>query len=272
MSIKAVEWALKQEGVSSTAKLVLVMLADCINVNDEFAWPSQARIAAVVGRKERQVRNTLKALCDAGLIRVEAGAGAGRGKGREPTRYFIACDHKTGAARPFTAGNQSPAAKSITAGNQVPAVSVTGGNSASLQAAIPGILYNKEEPEAKPEEETRSSERGVGDKPKKPKAGKTYTPEFNAIWLSWPSHRRANSDKQTAFRRYMSGVDVHGSDAIAAAARHYLAQPTTRKENFRFCCLVEVFMNGKLEAAVEAAQEAGASERYDPATKQWVAM
>jgi len=272
MTIKAVEWALKQDGVSSTAKLVLVMLADCINGNDEFAWPSQARIATVVGRKERQVRNHLKALCEAGLVRCEGGAGAGRGKGREATRYYLACDHRTGVSRPLTTGNDLPAANVVTTGNQSPPVSVTTGNSESLQPAISGVLPYIDKPEEEPEPKSRSKKRDGEGKKKSPKAKAGYSPEFNAIWLSWPAHRRANSDKKTAFKRYLSGVEQFGHDPIAAAARYYLSQPDTKKQNYQYCCLVEVFMNGKLEAAVEAAAEAPESrgEEWDPDVKAWV--
>lgn len=271
MSIKAVEWALKQP-VSSTAKLVLVMLADCINNNDEFAWPSQDRIAKVVGRSERQVRTHLKALAEKRLVRIVAGPGAGRGKGRTSDKYFLACDHRTGLARDLTAGSLLPPAKVITGGSQPPPVSVTAGSSASLQAEVSRNAYI-EEPEKEPESLSRSSERGVGAKKAKPKKGRReYTSEFNAIWLSWPAHRRANSDKQTAFKRYMTGVEQFGAEPIARAAKHYLSQAGTRKENYRFCCLVEVFMNGKLEAAVEAAAPvAGAVDEYfDHDLKRWV--
>ena len=93
----------------------------------------------------------------------------------------------------------------------------------------------------------------------------TYPPEFAAIWLSWPKHRRENSDKQTAFKRWQTGCETWGAEAIEAAAKHYLAAPDTRKDGFRYCCLVEVFMNGKLESAVEAALLA----KTEPVRKVW---
>lgn len=122
------------------------------------------------------------------------------------------------------------------------------------------------------EPKTGSNEPGEGSKGKSSRKRNAYTPEFDAIWRSWPPHRRANSDKQTAFKRYQSGVEQFGPDAIDAAAKHYLAQATTRKENYRYCCLVEVFMNGKLEAAVEAVTDAKSSgdRRWDPVRKAFV--
>lgn len=85
-----------------------------------------------------------------------------------------------------------------------------------------------------------------------------YTPGFQAIWMAWPKNRRMRSDKRKAFDRYQTGVEQFGADAIAAAAKMYLSSPDTKKDCWKYCCAVEVFMNGKLEAAVEAAIEAQA--------------
>lgn len=171
MTIKAVEWALRREGISATAKLVLVMLCDCINASDEVAFPSQKRISEVVGRKERQVRRHIDSLEQTGLIAVIPGAGAGRGKGRQPDRYAIACDHRTGQDRALspeiiakcgsvTAGHLRPAvgitgghnghAVTVTAGHFEHPVRVTGGHLGPLQAVISGNAYI-EEPEIEPE-------------------------------------------------------------------------------------------------------------------------
>lgn len=160
MTIKAVEWALKREGITSAAKLVLVMLCDCINAKDEFAFPSQRRIAEVVGRQERQVRRHLAALVDAELIDITPGVGLGRGRGRSADRYRLACNHLTGEDRPLdgvkiaqcgtvTGGHSSPAA-TITGGQKEQSVSVTGGHLRPLQADISGAAYI-EEPEEEPE-------------------------------------------------------------------------------------------------------------------------
>lgn len=82
-----------------------------------------------------------------------------------------------------------------------------------------------------------------------------YTPAFQMIWLQWPKHKRRNSDKREAFKRYLVGVEQFGAEAVAAAANGYLSLPDTYKEQWRYCCAVEVFMNGRLEAAVEAVRE-----------------
>lgn len=104
-----------------------------------------------------------------------------------------------------------------------------------------------------------------------PKRRAAYAPAFNEVWLSWPASRRERSDKQTAFRRWQAGVEQFGEEAIARAAERYLSLPDTRKDGYRYCCLVEVFMNGKLEAAVEAVSTAldaeGNAVEFTP--EQW---
>ena len=92
-------------------------------------------------------------------------------------------------------------------------------------------------------------------KPRPQKKLIPYTKDFEAIWLSWPKNRRNNSDKRKAFDRYRGGVELYGIENINLAARRYLSLPDTRKDCWKYCCLVEVFMNGKLEAAVEAINE-----------------
>lgn len=100
--------------------------------------------------------------------------------------------------------------------------------------------------------------------PKKARAKTAYSSDFEAVWKLWPSNRRGNSDKKLAFKRYQQGVIDYGAEKIEAAARRYLSLPDTRKENFQFCCLVEVFMNGKLEAAVEAIEDAPSAAFIEP--------
>ena len=296
MTTKAVEWALKQDGITSSAKLVLVMLADCINRQHVVCFPSQKRIASVVKLSSRQVRTHLRALEDASLIKCVPGAGYGRGKGRTTDSYYLACDHNTGASRPLTGGAKLPPVNRDTGGDRLPPVSkakrVTGGSPASLQAEVQRRAYI-EEPESEPEE-SRSNERdslfadeelGEARKPKpkaskpkdqptsKPKAKRKtvqYAPEFTAIWQAWPANRRANSDKRKAFERWQAGVEEFGADALQAAVKRYLADPETRKLNFRYCNLVEVFMNGKLEAAVEAVRGvSGSTDAHKISPEVW---
>lgn len=65
-----------------TAKLVLLKLAD--NANDQgFCWPSIATVAEHCGLSGQGVRNQIRALEDAGLIKTE------RSEGRKSNRYHL---------------------------------------------------------------------------------------------------------------------------------------------------------------------------------------
>lgn len=173
MSVKAVEWAFRQE-VSTTAKLVLLMLCDCINVNDEFAFPRQERIASTTRMSTRQVRRHIDTLVAANLIRVTPGAGKGHGKGREPDKYRFACDHITGEDRPFarlTGGHGCPIVSPLTGGHELPPVPLTGGHERHLQADM-GVRFHIDEPEEEPELSLRERE---ANPPLKP-SGKPMAP------------------------------------------------------------------------------------------------
>lgn len=86
----------------------------------------------------------------------------------------------------------------------------------------------------------------------KKKSGPAYTPEFEAFWKSWPKARRELSDKRTAFRRWTDAQKRWETPTLMGAAKRYLSLPSVTKEDFRYCVLAEVFLNGKLDAAVEA--------------------
>lgn len=79
-----------------------------------------------------------------------------------------------------------------------------------------------------------------------------YDDAFQTFWRSWPEARRTVSDKRKAFDRWKAAVAQYGADKVQSAAARYLAKPDVRKDNWRYCCLAEVFLNGKLEAAIEA--------------------
>lgn len=105
MTIKALEWAWEQD-IPRSERDVLMVLANAINKDHEFAFPSQAVIARKVRMTERHVRRLVQLLEGRGLVRTMAGRGKGRG--REPTRYFLACDHHTGEARDLTTYLECP--------------------------------------------------------------------------------------------------------------------------------------------------------------------
>lgn len=70
MSNLALNWAWKVHGISSTAKFVLVALADRANQSNK-AWPSIGDIEDRTGLSERAVQKALRQLVRAGLIQIE---------------------------------------------------------------------------------------------------------------------------------------------------------------------------------------------------------
>lgn len=71
MSFDAMRWALAQDVPKSTAKFLLVAMADCVNgegVEQMVCWPSVAYLAQVTAQDRKTVMTGLKALMQLGLI------------------------------------------------------------------------------------------------------------------------------------------------------------------------------------------------------------
>ncbi|MGE0829155.1 MAG: hypothetical protein AB7O04_07380, partial [Hyphomonadaceae bacterium] len=156
-----------------------------------------------------------------------------------------------------------------------PAAIVTGGNPAPLQPAIsgnPSLYGTGKEPESLFGGDVELSPVEPPVAKAKPKA-KRYTPEFEAFWKSWPATWRERSDKGLAFKRWTADVAQWSVAKILAARDHYLASPSVRKDGYRYAGRADVFLNGKLEAAIEAAEEAGQAgpkERWNAELREWV--
>lgn len=80
MSTRLVGWALRDAPatyghLSTGARLLLVYLADHFNEDEGAAWPSQARLAKLMGCSERSCRNWLVELQEAGIVATETRAG-----------------------------------------------------------------------------------------------------------------------------------------------------------------------------------------------------
>jgi len=85
LSIRAVEWAFRQQTGSAARKAVLVALAD--NADDNgVCWPGQEFVAAKTELTERTIRNAVKQLEADGFLSREAQFVNGL---RSGTRYFL---------------------------------------------------------------------------------------------------------------------------------------------------------------------------------------
>lgn len=70
MSYEAIRWALAQPVCKSSAKFVLVALADCVNGEQDamHCWPSNAHLAEITGQDIKTVEAGLRRLREIGLI------------------------------------------------------------------------------------------------------------------------------------------------------------------------------------------------------------
>lgn len=76
MSTRMVGWALRDAptahpDLSMGARLLLVYLADHFNEDEGAAWPSQARLAGLMGCGQRSISRYLTELVDAGIVQSE---------------------------------------------------------------------------------------------------------------------------------------------------------------------------------------------------------
>ena len=73
MSTRLVGWALRDApelhpDLSMGSRLLLVYLADHLNEDEGAAWPSQSRLARLMGCSERSIRNYLEELIRADIV------------------------------------------------------------------------------------------------------------------------------------------------------------------------------------------------------------
>lgn len=68
MSVEAIAWALKQPIKQSSAKFVLVVIANCADGKDFVAWPSTAYLADATGQDRKTVLKNVALLREIGLI------------------------------------------------------------------------------------------------------------------------------------------------------------------------------------------------------------
>lgn len=268
MAIKAMEWAWGLD-LPKGEKWTLMALADAINREHEFAFPSQATIARKTGVTERQVRTHIRALEGRGLVHCVPGAGHGHGKGRAPTRYFLAVDPATGKPKPLplTGGTRLPPVKPLTGGSRAPVAMLTGGSLKRLQAEVCDTLLI-EEPEEEPEKKKATLSRPAEpDSKPKAKTKSTGVAAFDEAWGLWP--RRDRSAKKAALTAWKREAKAESAEALLKAVRRYLASAGAKKrdketgEPFGYVPAMERWLCKQLPSWLEIADA--------PATRRWSA-
>jgi hypothetical protein len=104
VSVEAITWALKQPVQQSSAKFVLVALANCANGANGRAWPSIAYLCEATSQDRKTVMSNLKRLMDAGFIQD---TGARMGGTRSVVVYQICCP-EFGTAKQSQKGDYLP--------------------------------------------------------------------------------------------------------------------------------------------------------------------
>lgn len=271
MTIKAQDWAKRQRGLSSGERVVLYILADAINQDHEFCFPSQDKIAEEAEKTVRHVRRCVNKLIERGLIRVERGAGRGRGKGCAPTRYFLACDHRTGDERPFTTGHVEPVV-SDTSGHPAPLVreelDVTTGQNVPLQADIfgksptPPNIDNRKRTGKECVSTRKQAEKPVA--PKKKFAGDDLE-GFPELWAMWkPKDTKSSTARTASAAAYARALKRGSAERILAGARLYLAEDGWERERGRFMKALPTFLNQDVWSDLTEAAPECEAEALDP--------
>lgn len=271
--------AVFDKSLNPSDKIVLAALGSYTN-GDGWCFPSQATLCARLGLARSTLCGALKKLVEKGYVAARARTAKGRGKVGNEYRVLIDLPPMSAGVdigkKPMSAGTDigsqdietAPMSAGVDNGADVHwgGHPMSGGMDIGIYNAltsplnepnslVPRQAGNGARDDAKARAYEAASKAKAAIPKRKPKAPKPYSKDFEMIWLAWPKNRRANSDKRKAFERYETGVAQFGAEAVAAAAKRYLSLPDTRKDQWKYCRLVEVFMNGGLEAAVEAARE-----------------
>ena len=89
MSVEAITWALAQPITHSSAKFVLVVLANCASAENNLAYPSVAYLSDATGQNRKTVLANLRRLCDDGYI---SDSGERRGATKQIVVYRLRTD------------------------------------------------------------------------------------------------------------------------------------------------------------------------------------
>ncbi len=86
MSVEAIAWALRQPIKQSSAKFVLVVMANCADGKDFLAWPSTAYLAEATGQDRKTVMKNVSLLREMGFIED---AGERKGETKQVVVYRL---------------------------------------------------------------------------------------------------------------------------------------------------------------------------------------
>ncbi len=232
--------------LSLSATEVRVLAALGTYADDEgWCFPHQATLAERISVTRQTISTAIKKLVDKGYVEVETRTAPGRGKAGN--KYRVVLDVKREEV-----ADVKPRRRRVSP-TSVPADVGPDHTPMSAQADV-GSNIDLTTPLNEPNLLSEGGDLFGQAPPAKSAAAKraAYSPEFEAFWRGWPKSRRELSDKRTAFRRWTDARRRWDTLTLMGAAKRYLSRPDVTKEDHRYCVLAEVFLNGKLDAAVEA--------------------
>lgn len=256
MSWKVVNLVADKRVGSPARKLVLIAMADRANPDGSGVYASFATIADMAEISRPTAKRIIKEFSDEGLIRH-----VGERECRYGTTNVYDLDVTAIEALPASAAaserTKEPRMNRVQfePGKETTGITVPLTRFKMTPKPTPKPTFGSKEPQVSLSEATKEPENLFGEKRKaatKPKKRSAYPAEFEQFWRLWPKGRRELSNKQKAAQRWQDALGRWDAELLMSAARRYLATPSVKKENFQYCCLAEVFLNGKLESAVEA--------------------
>lgn len=239
--------------MTPSEKLVLAALGTYTD-SDGWCHPSQATLAERLGITRQTVSSSVKKLVLLGYVETQTRTAKGRGK--VGYNYRVRLDltpEEKADVKPSRLRDEPTSAPADFGADHDP------------MSAQPDIPYTEEQPHKNnPKDSCRKA-------PAK-RLKHVYTEEFETFWKSWPDPVRERSHKPKSAQRWADARSRYDAELIMAAGSRYLSAPRTRKENYEYCCHAEVFLNGKLDAAVEAVILRRTEKRqvWSSASNDWV--
>lgn len=239
MSIQAVSWALEQQDLPASAKLILVSIANHANHVDGYCWLRADTIARESSTTPRNVYRVVSALVRNGYLRKETKRGTD-GKQRA-TDYWILFDRPTSKWSWFVATEEDDEAQDVVVAD-LPHDGMSSGESGPESSSChtdrmtPGIQpYDRldtrsiEEPSEEPSKPNKTQERDLGgigqaglrsyQPPPQPVVDeqtgelerRVFVIEGTPAWKAWDRHLRRSRGRGLSFSYKGSGEYVNKS-------------------------------------------------------------
>lgn len=232
MSIEATSWALSVDTVpDSTARVILLGLANHAARDGSAAWPSVATLAEYAVCSERTVQRKLRELEARGLLR----------KGDQRLLQHLPADR-----RPVVYDLPIGVTICHPGPNGVTPVSERGDTTGTdgVTPVSPKPSMNHPEPSYPPKPPTGGESDGQGllisPEPEAPSRAAVYPDAFEAVWAAWPKRRTDSAGKKaahTAWARAVKGTAKRPArvtaEKVQAAVDAYAADPNLPPEQYQ---------------------------------------